>query len=88
MDMLQNTFSTFHILNILLSQQYREKGFTEYSGLISCLLVAEQNNELLMKIMNPDQLEQHHFLKRMLSFLIVNELVVVVVVEIKTVKEE
>ncbi|XP_021771818.1 uncharacterized protein LOC110735955 [Chenopodium quinoa] len=29
--------------------QYREKGFTKYSELISCLLVAEQNNELLMK---------------------------------------
>ncbi|KAK5840227.1 hypothetical protein PVK06_009116 [Gossypium arboreum] len=31
------------------TQQYREKGFKRYSGLISCLLVAEQNNELLMK---------------------------------------
>ncbi|XP_073138355.1 uncharacterized protein [Henckelia pumila] len=29
--------------------QYREKGFKNYSELISCLLVAEQNNELLMK---------------------------------------
>ncbi|XP_028798983.1 uncharacterized protein LOC114754383 [Neltuma alba] len=31
------------------TQQYREKGFKKYSELISCLLVAEQNNELLMK---------------------------------------
>ncbi|OMO99037.1 hypothetical protein CCACVL1_03959 [Corchorus capsularis] len=31
------------------SQQFREKGFKKYSELISCLLVAEQNNELLMK---------------------------------------
>ncbi|KAK4404374.1 hypothetical protein Sango_0806000 [Sesamum angolense] len=31
------------------TQQYREKGFTKYSELISCLLVAEQNNELLLK---------------------------------------
>ncbi|XP_058775195.1 uncharacterized protein LOC131649450 [Vicia villosa] len=31
------------------SQQYREKGFIKYSDLISCLLVAKQNNELLMK---------------------------------------
>ncbi|XP_058727029.1 uncharacterized protein LOC131598447 [Vicia villosa] len=31
------------------SQQYREKGFIKYSDLISCLLVAEKNNELLMK---------------------------------------
>ncbi|KAJ8752662.1 hypothetical protein K2173_005551 [Erythroxylum novogranatense] len=29
--------------------QYRERRFTKYSELISCLLVAEQNNELLMK---------------------------------------
>ncbi|XP_078150905.1 uncharacterized protein LOC144546235 [Carex rostrata] len=48
-DMLEKTFSTFHASNILLQQQYREKGFTKYSELISCLLVAEQNNELLMK---------------------------------------
>ncbi|XP_073121969.1 uncharacterized protein [Henckelia pumila] len=48
-DMLENTFSTFHASNVLLRQQYRECGFKKYSELISCLLVAEQNNELLMK---------------------------------------
>ena len=48
-DMLEKTFTTFHALNVLLQQQYRERRFTEYSQLISCLLVAEQNNELLMK---------------------------------------
>ena len=48
-DMLEKTFSTFHASNLLLHQQYREKGFKKYSQLISCLLVAEQNNELLMK---------------------------------------
>ncbi|XP_073137046.1 uncharacterized protein [Henckelia pumila] len=48
-DLLEKTYSTFHASNILLQQQYREKGFKEYSELISCLLVAEQNNELLMK---------------------------------------
>ena len=48
-DMLEKTFSTFHASNVLLQQQYREKCFTKYSELISCLLVAEQNNELLMK---------------------------------------
>ncbi|KAL0283581.1 UNVERIFIED_CONTAM: hypothetical protein Sangu_2880200 [Sesamum angustifolium] len=47
--MLEKTFSTFHASNLLLQQQYREKGFTKYSELISCLLVAEQNNELLLK---------------------------------------
>lgn len=48
-DMLEKTYSTFHASNVLLQQQYREKGFTKYSELISCLLVAEQNNKLLMK---------------------------------------
>ena len=33
---------------MLLQQQYRERGFTKYSELISVLLLAEQNNELLM----------------------------------------
>ena len=48
-DMLEKTFTMFHASNVLLQQQYRERRFTEYSQLISCLLVAEQNNELLMK---------------------------------------
>ncbi|XP_049369399.1 uncharacterized protein LOC125834278 [Solanum verrucosum] len=30
-------------------QQYREKGFQKYSELVSCLLVSEQHNALLMK---------------------------------------
>jgi hypothetical protein len=47
--LLEKTFSTFHATNVLLQQQYRERGFKKYSDLISCLLVAEQNNELLMK---------------------------------------
>ena len=40
-DMLEKTFSTFHAMNVLLQQQYRERGFKKYSELISCLLVAE-----------------------------------------------
>ncbi|XP_075507360.1 uncharacterized protein LOC142544183 [Primulina tabacum] len=48
-NMLEKMFSTFHASNVLLQQQYRERGFQKYSELISCLLVAEQNNELLMK---------------------------------------
>jgi hypothetical protein len=48
-DMLVKIFSTFHALNLLLQQQYRERDFKKYSELISCLLVAEQNNEFLMK---------------------------------------
>ncbi|KAL9672771.1 hypothetical protein QQ045_029023 [Rhodiola kirilowii] len=47
--MLEKTFSTFHASNMVLQQQYRERGFTKYAKLISCLLVAERNNELLMK---------------------------------------
>ncbi|XP_051149803.1 uncharacterized protein LOC127264364 [Andrographis paniculata] len=31
------------------NQQYRERGFQKYSELITCLLLAEQNNELLLK---------------------------------------
>lgn len=38
-----------HMSNVILQQQYRERGFKKYSELISVLLVAEQNNELLMK---------------------------------------
>ena len=48
-DMLEKSFSTFHASNLVLQQQYRERGFKRYSELISCLLVTEQNNELLMK---------------------------------------
>jgi predicted PolB exonuclease-like 3'-5' exonuclease len=48
-DMLEKMYTTFHASNVLLQQQYREHKFTRYSELISCLLVAEQNNELLMK---------------------------------------
>ncbi|XP_068304360.1 uncharacterized protein [Pyrus communis] len=48
-DMLEKTFSTFHASKVLMQQQYREKGFTEYNQLIYVLLMAEQNNEFLMK---------------------------------------
>ncbi|XP_075076914.1 uncharacterized protein LOC142163517 [Nicotiana tabacum] len=44
-DVLEKTFTTFHASNMVLQQQYREKGFTKYSQLISLLLVAERNNE-------------------------------------------
>ncbi|KAK9666087.1 hypothetical protein RND81_14G159700, partial [Saponaria officinalis] len=35
MDMLEKTYSTFHANNVVLQTQYREKGFTKYSELIS-----------------------------------------------------
>ena len=47
--MLKKTFTTFHALNVLLQQQYRERRFIKYSKLISCLLVVEQNNEFLIR---------------------------------------
>ncbi|XP_027774329.1 uncharacterized protein LOC114078031 [Solanum pennellii] len=48
-DMLKKTLTTFHASNMILEQQYREKDFQKYFELISCLLVAEQHNDLLMK---------------------------------------
>ena len=48
-NMLEKTYITFHALNVLLQQQYQERKFTKYYELISCFLVAEQNNELLLK---------------------------------------
>jgi hypothetical protein len=47
--MLEKTYTTFHASNVLLQQQYQERNFTIYSELIYCLLVAKQNNKLLMK---------------------------------------
>ena len=46
--MLEKTYSTFHASNITL-QQYRLRSFKKYSELISSLLVAEKNNEFLIK---------------------------------------
>ncbi|CAL8157503.1 unnamed protein product [Prunus armeniaca] len=40
-DMLEKTLNTFHASNVLLQQQYRHGGFTKYSKLVSCLLLAE-----------------------------------------------
>ncbi|XP_074360152.1 uncharacterized protein LOC141700247 [Apium graveolens] len=52
-DMLEKTYSIFNANNMLLQQQYHERGFLKYSELISVLLLAEQNNELLMKNHQP-----------------------------------
>nr|GEV26934.1 T-complex protein 1 subunit epsilon [Tanacetum cinerariifolium] len=48
-DMLEKTFSTFHASNINLQQQYQLQNFKRYFDLNVNLLVAEKNNELLMK---------------------------------------
>ncbi|XP_058216940.1 uncharacterized protein LOC131327828 [Rhododendron vialii] len=42
-------FKIVSILKLCGEQQYRERGFEKYSDLISYLLVAEQNNELLLR---------------------------------------
>lgn len=47
--LLEKTYSTFHSSNQILQQQYRTKGYDTYTELISCLLLAEANNELLMR---------------------------------------
>ncbi|XP_026436612.1 uncharacterized protein LOC113334611 [Papaver somniferum] len=48
-QLLEKTFTTFHASSVVLQQQYRERRFKKYSELISCLLVAKQNNELLLR---------------------------------------
>jgi hypothetical protein len=40
-DMLEKIFFTFHASNLLLQQQYQERGFKKYSELISYLIIAE-----------------------------------------------
>lgn len=48
-QMIEKTLSTFHASSVLLQQQYRERRFTKYSELVTCLLIAEQNNQVLIK---------------------------------------
>ncbi|GAV84328.1 UBN2 domain-containing protein, partial [Cephalotus follicularis] len=47
--LLEKTYRTFHASNMLLQQQNRLYGFTKYRELIGSLLIAEQNNELLLQ---------------------------------------
>ncbi|GAV56931.1 hypothetical protein CFOL_v3_00470, partial [Cephalotus follicularis] len=47
--LLEKTYQTFHASNVLLQQQYRLHGFKKYRELIGSLLIAEQNNELLLQ---------------------------------------
>ena len=69
-EMLVKTYSTFHASTITLQQQYRLRGFKKYSELISSLLVAEKNNELLIKkIISVVLLVQQYFQKQILHFL-------------------
>ncbi|GAV64029.1 hypothetical protein CFOL_v3_07547, partial [Cephalotus follicularis] len=47
--LLEKTYRTFHASNVLLQQQYRLHGFKKYRELIESLLIAEQNNEILLQ---------------------------------------
>ncbi|GAV69415.1 hypothetical protein CFOL_v3_12916, partial [Cephalotus follicularis] len=47
--LLEKTYRIFHASNVLLQQQYRLHGFKKYRELIGSLLIAEQNNELLLQ---------------------------------------
>ncbi|GAV72989.1 LOW QUALITY PROTEIN: hypothetical protein CFOL_v3_16477, partial [Cephalotus follicularis] len=47
--LLEKTYRTFHASNMLLQQQYKLHGFKQYHELIRSLLIAEQNNELLLQ---------------------------------------
>ncbi|GAV60393.1 UBN2 domain-containing protein, partial [Cephalotus follicularis] len=47
--LLEKIYRTFHASNVLLQQQYRLLGFKKYPELIGSLLIAEQNNELLLQ---------------------------------------
>ena len=60
--MLEKTYSTFHANNMLLQQQYRERGFTKYSELHFCVAsCCQQNNELFdMKNHQARPKSQHH----------------------------
>ncbi|KAK1420438.1 hypothetical protein QVD17_22032 [Tagetes erecta] len=48
-DMIEKTLSTFHASNMFLQTQYRLQKIKKFSELTSFLLVAEKNNDLLMK---------------------------------------
>ena len=48
-DLLEKTFSTFPASCLVLQQQYRERRFTRFSELITTLLLAEKNNNLLLR---------------------------------------
>ena len=48
-EMLDKTYSIFHVSNITLQQQYRLHDSNKYFELILSLLIAEKNNKLLIK---------------------------------------
>ncbi|XP_048605506.1 uncharacterized protein LOC125583021 [Brassica napus] len=48
-DLLEKTFLTADPRDLLLQHIYREKGFTTYNDMLSCLLLTEQSNQLLKR---------------------------------------
>nr|XP_028959231.1 uncharacterized protein LOC114825063 [Malus domestica] len=48
-DLLKKTYSTFSVTNIVMQQKYKAYKFTKFSDLISVLLLAGKQNQLLMK---------------------------------------
>ena len=62
-DMLEKTYQTMPPTNMILMQTYRNRGFTKYSQLLIALLVAEKNNELLLKTTRYDQQAPPHIQK-------------------------
>lgn len=48
-EMLNKTYLTFHKSHYVLQEQYRNRGYKRFSELIVALMIAEKNNELLIK---------------------------------------
>ena len=48
-EMLEKTYQTFHKNHYVLQEQYRNCGYTRFSELAVALIIAERNNELLIK---------------------------------------
>ncbi|XP_070676310.1 uncharacterized protein [Malus domestica] len=58
-DLLEKIFSIFHAFDMLLQQQYRVRGFTEYNQLISVLLVPRYNSGQSFKNVNRHKGKAH-----------------------------
>ncbi|ESQ50309.1 hypothetical protein EUTSA_v10002286mg, partial [Eutrema salsugineum] len=48
-EMLEKTYLTFHKEHRILQEMYRNRGYTRFSELIMTLILAEKNNELLIR---------------------------------------
>ncbi|KAL7104117.1 hypothetical protein ACP275_08G223900 [Erythranthe tilingii] len=48
-EILEKTYSTFPTSHMILSQQYRAKNYNQFSELVTVLLLAEKNLDLLLK---------------------------------------